>query len=290
MTSTAIRAEDTATIVTEEGARFSWKIAIAGAVAAIATSFFLITLGSGIGLALASPAHSKSAGTFLTLGAIYFLAAQAFGFAVGGYLVGRLIGPEVESTEEEEFRAAAHGFVMWALSVVAGFLIIGFSSALAGSVIAGSVTSARAENGSAVSSYWLDVMFRPASNSPMVAADKAEAQRILINDGTMTNDADSARIARLVAQDAGLSMPAAMTRVSDTESGMRSAANEARKSASILALWTAFALLFGAIVAVAAAISARWMDDRISFGFAPRRRGIMPQASTAPSPPSSHSR
>jgi hypothetical protein len=30
-------------------------------------------------------------------------------------------------------------------------------------------------------------------------------------------------------------------------------------------------LLFGAIVAVASAISARWMDDRITFSLAPRR-------------------
>jgi hypothetical protein len=36
-------------------------------------------------------------------------------------------------------------------------------------------------------------------------------------------------------------------------------------------VWTAFALLFGAVVAVAAAISARWMDDRITFSLAPRR-------------------
>jgi hypothetical protein len=41
-------------------------------------------------------------------------------------------------------------------------------------------------------------------------------------------------------------------------------------TASIVTLWTAFALLFGAIVAVATAISARWMDDKVSFSFAPR--------------------
>src|SRR3954470_15238361 len=108
MTSTAIVTEDTTTIVAEEQAHFNWGVAIVGAVAATATTFFLITLGGGVGLAFLSvPATSRSATTFLTLGAIYFLAAQAFGFTVGGYLVGRLIGPESgENRKEEEFRAA----------------------------------------------------------------------------------------------------------------------------------------------------------------------------------------
>jgi hypothetical protein len=58
--------------------------------------------------------------------------------------------------------------------------------------------------------------------------------------------------------------------VQNTEAEMRAAADNARKAASIISLWTAFALLFGAVVSVAAAISARWMDDRISFSMARR--------------------
>ena len=267
MTSTAILTEDATTIVAEEGSRFSWGIAIAGAVAATATTAFLLTLGSGVGLALASPAHAKSAGAFLTLGAIYFFASQAFGFAVGGYLVGRLIGPEAENSAEEEFRAAAHGFVMWALAVVAGLLILGTAVTAAGSAAA-----MAAPGGENASNYWIDVMFRPSPNTDQVAADKEEAVRIVAADGVATNDADTTRLARLVSQDAGISMSAAMMRVADAETDMRKAADDARKAASIMALWTAFALLFGAIVAVASAISARWMDDRITFSLAPRRR------------------
>lgn len=269
MTSTAILTEDATTIVAEEGSRFSWGIAIAGAIAATATTAFLLTLGSGVGLALASPAHAKSAGAFLTLGAIYFFASQAFGFAVGGYLVGRLIGPEAENSAEEEFRAAAHGFVMWALAVVAGLLILGTAVTTAGSAAAGAMAAPGGEN---ASNYWVDVMFRPSPNTDQVAADKEEAVRILAADGAATNDADTTRLARLVSQDAGVSMSAAMMRVADAQTDMRKAADDARKAASIMALWTAFALLFGAIVAVASAISARWMDDRISFSLAPRRR------------------
>ena len=41
MTSTAILTEDATTIVAEEGSRFSWGVAIAGAIAATATTFFV---------------------------------------------------------------------------------------------------------------------------------------------------------------------------------------------------------------------------------------------------------
>jgi len=267
MTNSAILAGSA--IAAEETGRFRWSIAIAGAVAATATSFFLLTLGSGVGLALASPAHAKSAGTFLTLGAIYFLAAQAFGFAVGGYLVGRLIGPEVENTAEEEFRAAAHGFVMWALAVVVGLVLLGFASTMTGSAVAGAMAMPGASDNS--SSYWVDTMFRPAPNSAQAEADKAEAERILAMNGFAIDDADRMRLARLVSENAGVSMSAALERVAEGEGQMKKAADDARKAASIVALWTAFALLFGGIVAVAAAISARWMDDRISFAMTPRR-------------------
>jgi hypothetical protein len=270
MTSTAILAEDATALVEEACSRFSWGVAIAGAMTAIATTFFLLTMGSGIGLALASPAHARSAGSFLTLGAIYFFASQAFGFAVGGYMVGRLIGPEGENSAEEEFLSAAHGFVMWALVVVVSILIVGFASALAGATIAGAMT-VRSDNPAGMSEYWVDTMFRSSQNSPQLAADKAEVGRILSVDGPTTNNDNTARIAHLVAEETGLSMLAATSRVSDVETRMQMAANDARKAASMLTLWTAFSLLFGAIVAVAASISARWMDDRISFSLAPRR-------------------
>ena len=41
----------------------------------------------------------------------------------------------------------------------------------------------------------------------------------------------------------------------------------ARKTASYASLWIAASLLFGAIVAAAAAMSARWEDDKVTFGW-----------------------
>ena len=64
---------------------------------------------TGFGLTLMSRNPST---TFVTLGAIYVLAAQAFGFAAGGHVTGRLIGPAIETKKEEEMRAGAHGQIL----------------------------------------------------------------------------------------------------------------------------------------------------------------------------------
>jgi hypothetical protein len=267
MTSTGILTEDAITIVADEGRRFNWGATIVGAIGATATMAFLLALGAGVGLSFLSvPSTARSATVFLSLGAIYFFAVQAFGFAVGGYLAGRLIGPAAESTKEEEFRAAVHGFTVWALSVVASLLIAGASSTIAGAGLAAGAASGPASDNS---DYFTDLLFRPAPATPQVAADKAEAGRILAM-ARSSDDSDTARLVQLISKDTGLSQDTARARVQVVEASQRLMADNARKAAAIISLWSAFALLFGAVVAVAAAISARWMDDRISFSMAPR--------------------
>lgn len=255
------------TAILEEG-RFHWGIAIAGAIAAAATSFFLLTLGAGVGLALA-PSHPTAgkAVAFLTLGAVYFFASQAFGFAVGGYLVGRLIGPEAgENRKEEEFRAGAHGFVMWAAAIVASLLILAVSSGSAGSAMATATSNQDDSSG-----YFVDMLFQGAPASAQLDADKATASSVLAMAAVGASDgSDTARLGRMVSQDANLSASAGLERVADVEARAKLAAAQARKAASILSLWTALSLLFGSVVAVASAISARWMDDRITFSMARR--------------------
>src|SRR5579871_4445150 len=221
------RVTPTAANILAHPREFHWGAVIAGALSAAGVSFFLITLGSGIGLALASPVNPPASNTaFLTLGAIYFFAAQAFGFTVGGYLVGRLIGPEVENTEEEEFRTAAHGFTMWALAIVVGLFVLWFST-LAG---AAAMSAGTAPNRSDNSGYYTDLLFRPAQNTPAVAADKAEAGRIIAASaaaGAAQNQADNARLAQMIAQDAGISDADARARVTQVQSQMRQAADTA---------------------------------------------------------------
>ena len=350
---TTVLNDDTATIVSDGAPpRFSWSAAFAGAFIATAVTLFLLTLGSGVGLSLVTVKQATSGGTvtFLTLGAIYFLAAQAFGFAAGGHVVGRLIGPAVETGREEEIRAGLHGLVAWALAVVATASLVALSVLVAGSASAngalnGALASTSAVHGdsgaSPLTAYWVDTLFRapttsaqaalggrqyaqadtgtmndgapeptmlapestaapiardtprPAATSPVfmdggsnaatasptvaatalrprsLAADKAEAGRILTvgmaNGGHLSSE-DHTQLAWLVTQDTPLSLGAAQSRVTNVEARIHSdevaAAETARKTAAYASLWTALALMFGAVIAAAAAISARWEDDK----------------------------
>jgi hypothetical protein len=248
--------------------RFNWSAVIAGAVVAAATGFFLIVLGAGFGLMLRS-----STGTFLTLGAIWVLAAQAFGFALGGHVTGRLIGPRLETHREEEFRAGSHGLVMWAITVAAGLVLLALVAAGGAAMHGDGERSA-----SSISSYWADMLLHPDSPHAMargedLAQDKLEAARILAADlhpTTVQHDGNRNELTRLVILDAGLSGAEAMDRVTYVEGRMRQELDTARKAAGYGALWVALALAFGAVVAVAAAIFAGWEDDKLSFGFARR--------------------
>ena len=174
MSATTILTDDTATTVVSDdfanGAgrrRFSWSAALAGAFVATAVTFFLLTLGTGFGLSLVTTPNllHGAAPTFLTLGAVYFLVAQAFGFAAGGHIVGRLIGPAVETPKEEEFRAGAHGLAVWAIAVVATATMV----AIAGFVAEGTAPTAYAASKAAdtnsgltpaATGYWVDMLFR----------------------------------------------------------------------------------------------------------------------------------
>lgn len=250
--------------------RFNWGAVLAGAVVAAATSFFLLLLGAGFGLMLVP---ATGAAVFFGLGAIYVLAAQAFGFAAGGHVTGRIIGPAIETSREEEYRAGAHGLVMWALSVAIGLALTALVAA-GGSLMHSS--SARSESG--ITAYWSDILLRPAADHAMargedLAQDKLEAARVLAADlhpNAPAAEANRADLVRLAVLDAGLSRADAADRVDMVQTRMRQELENARKAAAYAALWTAFALLFGAVVSVAAAISARWEDDKIHFNFSRR--------------------
>ncbi|MGB7036743.1 MAG: hypothetical protein WBD71_14605 [Xanthobacteraceae bacterium] len=98
----------------------SWSAVIAGAITAIAVSFIIIALGSGIGMAVVSPYSysSPSATTMTVIGAVWLVFAQAVGFAVGGYVAGRVRrSPTPLRTDEVKFRDGANGLVVWAIGV-----------------------------------------------------------------------------------------------------------------------------------------------------------------------------
>ena len=267
-----------AIVIAEQGEentsyRFSWGLAIAGGVSATAVTFFLLTLGAGFGLLLVNPVtHSgATAPVFFTGGAIYFFTAQAFGFAVGGHLAGRLLGPLVESNIQEEFRAAAHGFVAWAVAILATLTMValtGLSAVNTGTTSAALYGTTHSKTVDATpTTYLVDVLFRPGI--PRNENIRAEAGRILeaglIRAEQLTPD-DHTRLTDLVASQADISNDEAAKRIdqmqADVQAKTRSAADTARKIASYASLWIAFSLLFGAVVAMTAAVFARNEDNR----------------------------
>jgi hypothetical protein len=256
------------------GYRFSWGLAIAGGVAATATTFFLLTLGSGFGLLLVNPlTHSGSSmPVFLTGGAIYFIAAQAFGFAVGGHLAGRLLGPLMESPEQEEFRAEAHGLIAWAVTVLATLAIVVFAGTTAASTghATASLYGVTSSKGLATpSAYLVDILFHPSHGVAAGANARGEAERIVdatLGGAIAPTTEDRSRLIGLVSEAAGISTADAAHRVdallASQKAKIERAANYARKATSYAALWLALSLVFGAIVSITAAIAARYEDDR----------------------------
>src|SRR5471030_650088 len=170
MTTTTVLSDDSATIVRDDVSRFSWGPVVAGAVIATAVTFFLVLIGSGLGLALTSARSATGTGlkTFLTLGAIYFVAAQAFGFAIGGHVTGRLMPPALIDSEEETFRADAHGLAVWGLAVIFGLGLLALTAV--------STVSAGASKVATPANYWADKLLRPAATQQSSLAYKQFAQ------------------------------------------------------------------------------------------------------------------
>jgi hypothetical protein len=256
--------------------RFSWTAAIAGAFAATAVTFLIISLGSGIGLSIASPYRVSPSSTTLTLiGAIWLLMAQAFGFACGGYLAARMRSHSVDDASDEgRFRDAAQGFLVWSLGVVITALFV---------VMAGLYTASTATNGAAnlvaaaangsensgsvtnTTDYFVGMLFRPgptanagATNANAAGSNpsRAEAGRVLahaITLGQLSND-DRSYLAQLVSQRTGLSQDEAQQRVTNVESqardAVKQAADKTAKAGAYLSFWTFMSLLFGAVAAV----------------------------------------
>jgi hypothetical protein len=278
MADTVVIADDRAE---NTGFRFSWGLAIAGGVAATAVTFFLLSLGSGFGLLLVNPqTHSgPSMPVFLTGGAIYFVAAQAFGFAVGGHIAGRLIGPLAESKPQEEFRAEAHGLMAWAVAVLGTLTmvaIVGLSAANTGATVAALYGASTTKTEATPTAYLVDVLFRPAqpatADSVGSPGARAEAGRIVessVGLGMKPAPSDRSRLIGLIAANAKVSPDESARRIDtmqrDTKAKLEHAANVARKAASYTALWIALSLLLGALVSVTAAIMAREEDDQESL-------------------------
>jgi hypothetical protein len=271
-----------------EGSRsaVSWSAIIAGGVTAAAVSFILLILGAGLGLTVVSPgSNSGVSSTALGVGAIVWLiVTQWIAAGLGGYLTGRLRTKWVSvHTHEVFFRDTAHGFLSWALATIvsAALLASAVSAIVSGSTTtATTLLSGAAQSAGAVSSptaYFVDMLFR--SDKPAPAANpqdtRAESERILVRavgEGDIS-PADKTYIAQAIASQTGLSQPDAEKRVDDVIAQAKAAAekvkqvaDEARKAAATLALFSFLSLLVGAFIAsVAAAFGGRERDENESL-------------------------
>jgi hypothetical protein len=280
-----------------EGSRtpFSWSAAIAGAIAAMAVTFLIAALGTGIGLRFASPYSSGLSASGLTVAAaVWLVMAQAIGFAAGGYLAGRLRSPAFDGAiGERTFRDAAEGFMVWAIGVIALITIAGlvglYAMGTAAQVAAGLATGFGAEPANATSvtaeaspiDYFVDAMFRPApgtaaadggtatvgsaagARSNLTPEARAEVSRILVrsvSQGRLDDD-DRAYLTQLVSARTGLPPDEAQRRVTEIEAKAKDVADKTAKSGAYVAFWTFMSLLFGAVAATLAGMLGGQLRD-----------------------------
>jgi hypothetical protein len=283
------------------GSASAWGAIIAGAVVAVAVSFVLLTLGTGLGFASVSPwpERGMSATGFTVAGTIWLIVTQWLSAGVGGYLAGRLRERWLAThTHEVFFRDTAHGLVTWSLAtlVVAVGIVSSASAVVHGAVhAAGGVAGAGAQGammsgvprgpmaapdgGGPTGAYDVDKLFRnntPTSQDtgmPRGGDGKMEALHIAASaaeNGNVSTE-DKTYLSNLVAaktgatpEDAQKRVDAFIQNVQDVATKAKVAADEARKSAATAALYTALALLVGAFIAcVTAVIGGRLRDEHM---------------------------
>jgi hypothetical protein len=233
-----------------------WAPIIAGAVAAAALSFVLLTAGAAIGLSLVSPYPSQSYGkSAATVATAWALVVTIGSFLVGGYIAGRLRMTWGEGKPDEvEFRDGVHGFLVWCLSImIAGILatVAGTSTTMVGPQV-GKVSVYSSERGSVLAST-VDIMLRsiqsaPASPWQPASADlRDEVTRVLVTSiaaGQVTAP-DRTYLAQVVAQRAGVAPAEAEKRVDAAFAEANRAVDQARRTVVLVGLVTTTALLFG---------------------------------------------
>jgi hypothetical protein len=253
----------------------SWPAVFAGAFVAAALSLILLALGTGIGLSAISPwASAGASGSEIGKGAIgWFILIQLIASSMGGYLAGRLRTKWVNiHTDEVYFRDTAHGFLVWAVSLVitAAFLASAAVSMVGRASQAESAASPSAtgqERGLEARAYFVDMLLRSNSSSSDQndAAVRREVGLIFANgirEGQLPPE-DHAYLTHVVTARTGVSEPDATRRVDDVFAQSQQAADKARKLIAHSMYWAFLALLIGAFCASFAATIGGRQRDRV---------------------------
>ncbi len=229
----------------------------AGALLALAVSFILLSFGAAVGFSAISPWSTTSAGKPLSFGAAFWvLLVEAWAFALGGYISGRMRHRWQDGVQSEvTFRDGAHGLLTWGLAIVLGALI---AAAVAGVAGRGMQDQSRAESYKLndPAAAILDPLFRPADNAdlrtePRLEETRGEAARLLAT--SVTKDGisvpDRTYLTRLVVARTGVAPPEADTRIQAAINRSKDTANKVRKGGVVVGFLTAASLLIGAAVA-----------------------------------------
>ncbi len=238
-----------------------WSPVIAGALAATALSFILVTFAAAVGLGVAStaPTWRDASAALWILSGIYLILQAILSFAVGGYIAGRIATGFVASqTDEVENRDGVHGLAVWSLAVVMGAILAGLIGTAALNRSAPTVPAANTSAAEPLLSYELDRLYRPSSRRAAaldLSSERAEAGRILLTSSGHRGVAadDRTYLVQQVGGATGVSAPDAERRVDNAIANSRAAIDRSRRSTVILAFSLATALLLGAVAAWAAA-------------------------------------
>lgn len=273
----------------EERRSIQWSSVIAGALAAGAMSFILVSFGVAIGLGVssASPTWRDASAALALLSGLYLMIQAIISFGFGGYIAGRTArpAPALATIEDDgERRDGLHGLTSWALAVLIGAALLAIIGAAAIDRSSMRNSSGNATSAEPLLSYELDKLFRAprrAPNTDMRDA-RAEAGRILMtsssHSGVSTDDRNY--LAQQVSALTGLAATDSERRVEALIADARTAINRARRNSIIVAFSVAAAALIGAAVAWAAAVAGgrhrdgeplpNWMANSNRFHRSPR--------------------
>jgi hypothetical protein len=256
-----------------------WGAIFAGALAASAISFVLLTAGAAIGLSLISPYYTESYGKAAASVAVFWsVVVPILAFLVGGYIAGRMRAAWENATSEEvQFRDGMHGLLVWALSIVAGGLLAFFAAGVAANsgaqVAAGALSNRDAVVAPAIDTLFGATVAQAAPAAPAARAERGAAppaapatgERATVPDsearatisrtliaaaaaGQLT-PAQKRTLAQIVSERTGISQTDAEQRVDQAYREAQAALETARKAAVLAGLVTATALLVGLLAA-----------------------------------------
>lgn len=262
-----------AVVAADRQSYVDWSAVFAGAVAALAVSFVLLTFGAAIGLSAVSP-WTSGRGTVTAIGigsGFWILLVTVWSFALGGYLAARLRHRSGTGTVSEmNFRDNAHGMLAWALAVSLAALTAALATTPGPSPAVNPATATA-----------VDTLVRsPRTNVPPADESmRSLVSRILVaNVGKDRLDQpDQTFLAELVAARTGVSGDEAQRRVSTAFTEFKQSADRARKAGIVMGFLAAATLLLGGVTAWwAASVGGRHREEGTLWSGFERRALITP--------------